>query len=75
MQDAKIATGSRPRQSEKLTSTEMKAFEKMVKSFPTKTDATEFFGFSRVTLRNVLIGGSGKPSTISIIRSKIGTAA
>jgi len=73
------AVKTRVRRSEKLTTTERKAYEKLVASFDTKVDAAEFLGFSTVTLDAVLLKGSGKPATIAIIRDKItikiGTAA
>ena len=66
---------SRPRRSERLTKDEMKALKEKVASFDTITDAVEYFGFSRVALNNTLIRGTAKPSTVAIIREKIGTAA
>lgn len=61
----------RQRRSVKLSSEEYRGFKKTVKSFETKVDAAEFFGFSLVTLDNILLKGSGKPKTIEIIRDKI----
>lgn len=65
----------RPRRSVKLLPAEMKAFKEVIKSFATKYDAALFFGFSQVTLNNVLLRGSAKEATVLLIRSKIGTAA
>lgn len=65
----------RPRRSVKLETAELKAFKEKVASFPTKYDAALFFGFSQVTLDNVLMRKTGKESTITAIREKIGTAA
>lgn len=65
----------RPRRSVELLPDEVKAFKKKVDSFPTKYDAALFFGFSQVTLDNILMRKSGKESTITIIREKIGIGA
>lgn len=62
----------RPRRSMKMLPDELALFLQKVESFETKEDAMEYFGLSRVTLRNISIGGSGKESTIKIIREKIG---
>lgn len=66
---------NRPRRSEKLTDDLMQAFKEKVDSFDTITDAVEFFGFSRVALSNTLLRGTAKPSTVAIIREKLGIAA
>jgi hypothetical protein len=61
----------RIRRSEIMTKEEHRAFEKWVKSFPTQLDAADVLGYSRVTLMNVVIKGSGKPETIQRIREVI----
>lgn len=65
----------RPRRSMDIEPELMKAFEKKVKSFPTKYDAALFFGFSQVTLDNVLLRKTGKERTVTTIREKISSAA
>ena len=59
------------RRSVKLSKEEYRDFKKAVKAFDTKIEAAEFFGFSLVTLDNVLLKGSGKPKTIEIIIEKL----
>lgn len=61
----------RQRRSVKLSKEDFARFKKAVKSFETKIDAAEYFGFSLVTLDNVLLKGSGKQNTIDLIKSKI----
>jgi len=68
-------TKDRVRRSEKLKTAEHEAFKKKVEEFDTKIDAAEFFGFSTVTLDAIKLKGSGKPSTIETIRTKLTTAA
>lgn len=65
----------RVKRSEKMPFELREAFTKKVGSFDTLTDACEFFGFSRVTLNNLLSKGSGKPSTIELIKEKLKTEA
>jgi hypothetical protein len=65
-------TKGRPRRSERLSPALMRAFIKKVKEFDTQADAVEFFGFSRVALLNTLVRGTAKPSTVAIIRAKVG---
>lgn len=61
--------------SEKMTKEEKKSFDKMVESFDTKRDAAIFFGFSTITLDALLLKGSGKPGTISLVRDKLKQAS
>ena len=65
----------RVRRSEKMTSSERNMFSRKVDSFDTKVDAAEYFGFSRVTLDNILLRGSGKAKTIELIREKLKQSA
>lgn len=70
-----IGNSERKRKSERLTSEERRQFERLVKKFPTKLDATEFLGFgSRNTLDNILRAGSGHPTSIALIREKLNAA-
>lgn len=69
-----ITKSKRPRRSEELSEELMQAFKDKVESFKVKEDAVEFFGFSRVCLNNTLLRGSAKPSTVAIIREKLGIA-
>lgn len=68
-------TRPRPRRSVKLTRQEMTAFKGKITELGTKYDAALFFGFSQVTLDNVLMRGSAKESTVITIREKLGIAA
>jgi hypothetical protein len=61
----------RKRRSESLTKEEVKAFNKYLSTFPTKTDAAITIGISRPTLNLVIIRGSGHPETIEAIRRKL----
>lgn len=66
---------NRVKRSEKLLPDEKKAFDRKVDSFDTKRDAAEYFGFSTVTLDNILLRGSCKPNTKKLILQKLGLAA
>lgn len=68
-------TRPRPRRSVKLMPDEMKALVKKVGSFDTKYDAALYFGFTQVTLDNILLRGSGREATISLIREKLSAVA
>lgn len=65
------AQSQRVRRSEKLTPQEHRDFKKHANSFDTRIDASQFYGFSLVTLDAVLLKGSGKPSTVQLIREKL----
>ena len=58
----------RKRKREYLTATELSAFKKIVKSFPTKTDAMQVIGFNHVTLNNILEKGYASPESIKKVR-------
>lgn len=64
----------RPRRSLELTSEDMRGLKAKIKELGTKYDAALFFGFSIVTLDNVLLRGSGKESTVMTIREKLKAA-
>lgn len=68
-------TKIRKRRSERLTAKELAAFKAKVTSFDTKEDAIEYFGLTRPTINNTIARGTARPSTVSIIRKKIGNAA
>lgn len=72
MSEQTIIKSNRPRRSERIPDDIMTAFKEKVDSFDTKEDAVEFFGFSRVCLNNTLLRKSAKPSTVGIIRQKLG---
>lgn len=59
------------RRSEKMTQQELILFRRYAYSFSTQVDAAHDLGVSRITLQNVLAKGSGKPSTVEMIRSRI----
>jgi hypothetical protein len=61
----------RPRKSEKLSADERAAFDRYIASFDTQYDAALDFGYSTVTLQNIVLRGSGKPGTVATIREKI----
>lgn len=61
----------RKRRSEALSKEEHKAFIKHYQSFPTKTDAEEYFGVKRQVLDLVVLKASASPETINKIRSTI----
>lgn len=65
------AKSQRVRRSEKLTAQEHRDFKKHANSFDTKVDASEYYGFSLITLDAVLLKGSGKPATVQTIRQKL----
>ena len=65
----------RPRRSEKLTEADKNALLNKIEELGTKYDAAIFFGFSVVTLDNLLLRGSGKESTVKTIREKSGIAS
>jgi hypothetical protein len=68
---ANTEMSARVKRSERMPIDIKTAFEKKVEEFDTLTDACEFFGFSRVTLNNLLTKGTGKPSTIGLIKEKL----
>ena len=72
MSEQTIIKSNRPRRSERIPEDVMTAFKAKVESFDTKEDAIEFFGFSRVCLNNTLLRCTAKPSTVAIIRQKLG---
>lgn len=55
----------------RLTDQEKAAFAKKVSEFDTKIDASEFFGFSMVTINAVLLRGYGSQAIVALIREKI----
>jgi predicted DNA-binding protein (UPF0251 family) len=61
----------RPKRSEKITPDEAAALSQYVASLDTQYDAALDLGVSRVTLTNILLRKSGKPSTVAVIREKI----
>lgn len=65
---------TRARRSEKMLPEERTAFSEKVREFDTIVDACEFFELSRVTIDKLLYKGSGKSSTIALIRKKLGIA-
>jgi len=60
----------------KLTKTEVTKLGKFVNEFPNKELAAAALGLNnRNTLANIMRGGSGSSDSITLIRSKINTAA
>lgn len=61
----------RKRRSVALTTEEKRAFNKYIRSFPTKIDAAAAIGISRPTLDLVILRGTGNSDTVGLIREKL----
>lgn len=66
---------TRRRRSESLTPQEHKSFIRLLKSFPTKIDAAQAIGLSRITIHNIASTGSGRPDSIELIRKNLASSA
>ena len=64
-------TTTRNKRSEEMTKEEFISFLKWVNRFPTKVDASEALGVTRITLDNLINKSSGKPETIAKVRNEI----
>lgn len=71
IQNMTHTTTDRARKSESLTKEEQKLFKTWVEKQETKIDAAEILGITRATLDKILATGSGRPDTITKIRSVI----